>query len=138
MFQALLKSGYRYDSSVHPAIVPGHYYNVRACLEPYYPLKDKKLIEIPLSVFPGLRMPLSWVWMRNIGTWLTAYGVSRNLKKRDAALYFHTWEFVQVPRVKGIPFYIRRNTGERFLRMFDKFISGFEDCEFGRLEEFVK
>lgn len=137
-FQLLLDSGYTYDSSVHPAIVPGYYYNFKEPLEHYRPLKDKPLLEIPPSVFPGIRMPISWIWMRNLGNWIARYGVRANIKKRDVILYFHTWEFVEMPKVKGVPFYISRNTGSSFLQRLDKFIKEFKDIEFGKLEEAAK
>ena len=132
VLDTLKKLNYRYDSSVHPAIVPGYYYNWDCKLEPYY-YKNNKLLEIPISVIPIVRMPISWLWMRNLGNWITNIGVNLN-KKRDVIIYFHTWEFSKIPRVKGIPFYIEKNTGGAFLNKMDKFLNKFKNhFEFDKL-----
>lgn len=132
------KNGFSYDSSLHPAIVPGYYYNFRHSLDTHYSGKNREILEIPISVIPYIRMPISWIWMRNLGNWVARYGVRANIKSRDVVLYFHTWEFVDIPNVKGVPFYVNRNTGNTFLQRLDRFIKEFKELEFGKLEEVAK
>lgn len=123
--------GYQYDSSIHPGIVPGHYYNWKYPLSPYFFNKHNPsqktgegILEIPISVIPLIRFPISWWWMRNIGNWVTHLGAKINFKNnRDVVLYFHTWEYADLPHIKGLPFHLVRGCGNKFLEKLDKFIN---------------
>lgn len=131
----LSELGYQYDSSIHPAIVPGHYYNWKYPLKPYFPSRDdltrqdkRRLLEIPISVIPLIRLPISWWWMRNIGLWLTRFGTNINLlQNRNVILYFHAWEFVKLPHIKGLPLPLIKHCGDEFLDKLEKFISLYMD-----------
>ena len=156
--ESLAQQGYRYDSSAHPAIVPGRYMDFRTPRSPYIaefpgravaesesetetpPASGRPeeppggaaagarwLAVFPVSVIPGLRMPISWWWMRNIGLWLTLLGAWLNLKGgRNVILYFHPWEFVDTPRVAGVPRSINRGPAAKHLRKLEKFIAHFQ------------
>ena len=138
--------GFRYDSSVHPAIVPGHYWNWNALLNPYTPHRNNifkkgcsSIKEIPVSVIPLIRFPISWWWMRNMGNWLTTAGAKINLcQDRSVILYFHAWEFTNLPKIEKIPFHMTRNTGDVFLNKVESFIKLFKKRRFGRMEAVVK
>ena len=116
-----------YDSSIHPAFLPGKYIDYHNPLVPHIiKKKHKYLLEIPCSVFPILRIPISWWWMRNIGLWLTLYGTTSNLKRRNnVVLYFHPWEFTEI-RERTVPLHITRYTGKKILRDLEKFIHYFQ------------
>ena len=122
--------GFQYDSSVHPAIVPGAYYNTKYPLNPYFPDKEnihlsgeRKILEIPITVIPWIRFPISWWWMRNIGLWITKMGTKWNIKKRHVILYFHPWEFVKIDPIQKVPNHIIHKTGEQFLSQLSEFIN---------------
>ncbi len=101
--------------------------------------KINKILEIPISVFPVVKVSMSWLWMRNLGLWWTRLGSQMNLKQnKNVILFFHPWEFVDLPRIKGLPFYITKNTGDRFLRKLDLFIKACKDVEFGKLIDSAK
>lgn len=125
--------GYSYDSSVHPAIVPGRYYNYKLPLDPYFlrvngvgKQSQKLLLELPIAVIPIIRFPISWWWMRNIGAWLTVSGTKINLmQKRDVILYFHPWEFADLPFINGLPRHYTHKCGTPFLQMIREFIKTF-------------
>lgn len=128
----LVDLGYKYDSSIHPAIVPGRYYNFKSSLCPFFPLlqqnvsveQKKSLLEIPISVIPILRFPISWWWMRNIGNWIAHIGTNINLlQNRDSILYFHTWEYTSLPCIKGLPRHLTRFCGHSFLKKLENFIN---------------
>jgi peptidoglycan/xylan/chitin deacetylase (PgdA/CDA1 family) len=115
----LQKLKFSYDSSIHPAIVPGYYYNINKKI---YPYKKNKLTIIPISVIPVIRMPISWIWCRNLGFWLI--NIVKNINKRKnrpLVIYFHTWEFTNI-KIKEIGYLIKRNTGNKFLQRLDNFI----------------
>lgn len=134
--------GFRYDSSVHPAIIPGHYWNWRSMLKAYNPDKNdlfsegsSSVLEIPVSVMPIIRFPLSWWWMRNLGNWLTAAGAKINLSRdRSVILYFHAWEFAGLPKIESMPFHMTRNTGDIFLNKIERFIKMFKKSRFDRID----
>lgn len=111
----LLDHGFHYDSSIFPARTP--LYGVpQAPLEPYYlnatDLQDsipnsanKRLLEIPMSVFPLLGLRIGFTG----GLYLRAlpYGVIRwlmmatNRARRAAVMYIHPWEtYAATPRCK--------------------------------------
>ena len=138
LLEVLESLDYGYDSSVHPAVVPGHYCNIMERLDPYYAGKNRKILEIPVSVIPLMRFPISWLWMRNLGNWISVAGTKANIKKRDVVLYFHPWEFTELPRIKGLPFYITKGTGAKFLKNLNSFIIRFKKYEFAELKSLVK
>ncbi|MFH1642951.1 MAG: polysaccharide deacetylase family protein [Nanoarchaeota archaeon] len=120
-----------YDSSVHPAIVPGYYYNF---FKNTKIRKKKGLYEIPVSVIPLIRYPISWIWMRILGNWITNAGTRLNLmQNRPVILYFHSWEFTKLPKIKNVPAYVIKNSGEIFLSQLDNFINDFKDYRFCKL-----
>ena len=137
----LIEEGYLYDSSSHPAFVPTKYLNFQDSLYPSLYKNEKFLAILPVSVIPMIRFPISWWWMRNLGVWLTILGAEINLKMgRDVVLYFHPWEFVKLPKIKGVPSSINKNTGDKSLGMMEKFITHFQrkGYEFTTLSSIVK
>jgi len=139
----VMQHGYVYDSSVHPSVVPGHYIDYRSPLDPFVRRSrdgSNSIIEIPIAVFPVVRFPISWWWMRNLGVWLTKLGTSLNLKQNmNVNLYFHPWEFTKLPNLKGVPFHISRNTGTKNLVKLINLIDYFQKkgCKFDTLESLI-
>lgn len=140
----LFKLGYQYDSSIHPAIVPNHYYNFNYPISPYF-IKRSELekgtsgiiLEIPMSVIPIIRFPISWWWMRNISESLTYFGTDINLHRgRDVVLYFHAWEFENLPRFKEVPLHLTKKCGDEFLKIISRFINSYsQKTAFGMLKD---
>ena len=117
--------GYEYDSSFHPTLFNSSFY-------------QSQIKEIPISTFSIFKLPMSWRWFRNFGVkWIT-FATKNILKRKDIILVFHTWEFVDLPYIKGIPLSIIRNTGDNFLKQLEKFIINFSNIKFGRLKEYGK
>ncbi len=119
---ALLKSsGFVYDSSVVPSIhIPGWYGVPKAPHIPY-PIgqtleatdENSKFLEFPLSVHPLLKIPgLGGYYFRNLGLRYTKYLLYSCLRQFGYAIfYLHPWELSEVPKIPGMPFYMRRRTG---------------------------
>ena len=138
----LMEQGYLYDASVHPAFVPGRYIDFRTPRSPFLVEKQEKSLAVfPVSVIPFIRFPISWWWMRNIGVWLAILGTWMNLKRgRDVILYFHPWEFVELPEVSGIPKSITKGSGSRFLDKIEILIDHFQrrGYEYTTMESLLK
>jgi peptidoglycan/xylan/chitin deacetylase (PgdA/CDA1 family) len=112
LYDVLSELSFAYDSSVHPALIPGRLTEV---FKRHGIHRVGGIVEVPSSTVFGL--PISWWWMRNIGLWYTKLGCEAALMLHGyALLYFHAWEFTDVPHVKGVPEHMTRGTGAQFLR----------------------
>jgi peptidoglycan/xylan/chitin deacetylase (PgdA/CDA1 family) len=118
LFEKLDKAGYRYDSSVIPARrIPGWYggeHNVTApCSATKFNSDVQSLAELPVSVMPSLRLPLSGAWTRLLGQKYTQAGMRTTARQeRVPVLYYHPWELVDLPHIKGIPKRVTWRTGK--------------------------
>jgi peptidoglycan/xylan/chitin deacetylase (PgdA/CDA1 family) len=127
---ALATLHYVYDSSVVPAFVPRYYGNVSAPMKPYRPcfqsLERKgrcRILELPVSVNPIVRLPLSAAWMRNLGSSWVRAGINLNFSLGNPILfYIHPRDVVDMPRREGVPWHVYRNTGDRAIKMLDEII----------------
>lgn len=134
-FQLLKECGYRYDSSVHPVLHP---YQPFAVFQPKSPFLKEGILEIPIATLGGL--PVSWVWMRNAGSWLPRLSVTYNhWLGREPVLYVHSWDFEPLPSVPGVPRYVTRRTGQAFLDIIDRFVKGSQakGASFGRMDHWT-
>lgn len=113
-YKVLKKAGFLYSSSLHPTYVPGRYNHVRS---PRSPFCEEGVLEIPVSVAPGLRLPVSWVWFRQLG--VTYAKVITSLMRDYLCIYFHPWEFV--PLQGGLVH--TRNTGKPMERALERFLN---------------
>lgn len=66
-FPILADEGFEFDSSVFPSYRPGVYNNLDTPLEPYVPEGVPDLLEIPLGVVRGVRIPLSQNYLKLFG-----------------------------------------------------------------------
>lgn len=66
-FPVLVEEGFEFDSSIFPSYRPGVYNNLDTPLEPYTLEGYPELLEIPLGVFRGLRIPLSQNYLKLFG-----------------------------------------------------------------------
>ena len=133
LYRVLSELGLDYDSSVHPAILPGH-------LLGFLGRGDVHLVggvvEVPMSTLFGL--PISWWWMRNIGVWYTRLGCEWGLRlHKYALLYSHPWEFTTLPEVKGLPKHMTSGTGDKALAGLERMLVSFKErgCSFATVSE---
>lgn len=121
---ALAKAGYRYNSSLNPAFVPGRYMHLST---PRTRFEQNGLLQIPASVTPWIRFPLFWLSLHVLPEWLYRTFVKRTLRHDGFFMtYFHPWEFsslseraaeLKVPRV------IRCNLGRPMVGRLDRLIA---------------
>lgn len=122
--------GYTYDSSVIPTAVPGYYGSPMAPLKPYHPSGSSienrgsyKVLEIPVSVNPIFRVPLSGAWMRNLGSLSVEFGIKMNfILGNPVVFYVHPRDVISLPKVEGVPWHLYRNVGDSTMRMLDNLI----------------
>ncbi|MFP4530194.1 MAG: polysaccharide deacetylase family protein [Halodesulfurarchaeum sp.] len=117
-FEALEAAGYDYDSSVVASrSIPGWYGGEYELTRPapataVQANAPESIGELPVSVMPGLRLPLTGTWLRFFGPRYTIYGMKR-LADRGIApvLYVHPWELVDLPALDGVPGRVYWHTG---------------------------
>ncbi|MBQ3441022.1 polysaccharide deacetylase family protein [Candidatus Saccharibacteria bacterium] len=137
-YKKLSEAGYLYDSSVNPAWVPGRY-NHRDV--PRKMFVREGVVEVPVSVATGLRVPLFWLTLHLSPMMVYMAGVKESLKKTGYfATYFHPWEFSDLLRGYGaVPSYIKINSGEKMVGRLEKVILKLKkgQCEFVTYEEHI-
>ncbi len=122
VLKVLSDEGFLYDSSMVPSHnIPGWYGDPHAPREPHIHTvdNDRSIMEFPISVSPGLRLPGAGGWfLRNASFLWTYYVIIAQLKSIGYAnIYFHNWEVsLNNPKHAGIPFHVFRNTGTSMMR----------------------
>ena len=125
--------GYRYNSSLNPAFIPGRYMHLT---EPRTWFMKYGVMQIPASVTPWLRFPLFWLSLHNLPQWLYHWLTRRTLSHDGYFVtYFHPWEFYELkehPELK-MPFIIRNHSGQQMMERLDSLIKMLK----GRGHEFI-
>ena len=125
-FRVLSENGYLYDSSMIPTFIPGYYGYLQQNFKPYWvPAdfsheKDNCLLELPVSVNPLLRIPMSAAWMRNLGANWVKLGLRLNFcLNYPVVFYVHPRDVLSLPPLRGVPSHIYRNVGNSTLNILD-------------------
>ena len=130
---AIRRMGYRYNSSLNPAFIPGRYMHLTT---PRTWFMQDGVMQIPASVTPWFRIPLFWLSLHNFPEWLY-YAFVRRVLSHDGyfVTYFHPWEFYELkehPELK-MPFIIKNHSGMQMKQRLDRFIKMLK----ARGEEFI-
>ena len=137
-YEELSKCGYLYDSSVNPAFIPGRYNHFDVLRRPFM---RKGVVEVPTSVATGMRVPLFWLALHlfPLSLYLTLCRVSLR-ETGYLATYFHPWEFSEIRGYSEVPFYIKRNSGEKLVRRLEKVVRALaaDGYEFMTYREYVE
>ncbi len=116
------KAGYRYNSSLNPAFIPGRYMHLTA---PRIWFMKGGVMQIPASVTPWVRFPLFWLALHNLPESLYHMLVRRTLNHDGYFVtYFHPWEFYDLkehPEFK-MPFIIKNHSGRQMMQRLDSLI----------------
>ena len=124
----MAKSGYKYDSSVNPAFVPGRYNNSRVSKKPFI---KEGIYEIPVSVATGMRIPMFWLALHLFPKKMYYSLAKKVLKKNEYfTTYFHPWEFAELSRFKVVPWYIKKNSGDKLINRLGGLIDELKGKEY--------
>lgn len=137
LVEILSDINFKYDSSLHPCYIPGHYNNISKPIKIFKPLKNREIIEIPAAV-SRFRLPISWLFIRLLGV-NRAIAACKSLLKKNIVpvIYLHSWEFIKMES-KFVPFYYNFRTGNPFVKNVEKLICEFKNAPFVTLEDLVK
>lgn len=137
-YEELKRCGYKYDSSVNPAYIPGRYNNSKM---PRRPFVKNGIAEIPVSVATSVRVPMFWLAL-HIFPKRVYYGLAKMALKRDGyfATYFHPWEFAELAEYSAVPGYIKYNSGIKMAGRLEGLIREMQKngAEFATYDEFAK
>jgi peptidoglycan/xylan/chitin deacetylase (PgdA/CDA1 family) len=137
VLDVLKKEGFSYDSSVFPSFIYPHP-SIKKLKNEFrvweikgQPYNVDGVLEIPITVFP------SYIGLPITGTTIRIYGklIARLLRfytKEYFVFNLHPFEFIEVPKVNGAPFWFRRNTGKGFISNLENIITVLKrlDAEF--------
>jgi len=138
VYRALVEEGYEYSSSVMPPLpIPGFYSNEYTFFELTSVTTQRgELIEVPLSVHPLVRFPLSGAWMRLLGRRYTLQGMRSALHTgRNIVTYSHPWEFESLWD-SPLPFRNRVRTGSWLTETYEGILE--LDAEFCTVGELIE
>lgn len=120
--EAILQAGYTIDSSENPIWLPGRYNNLLKPRTPYRKGPGGALLEVPVSASPGLRVPLFWLAMKNLPTWMVRHASQRCLQHDQLLnVFWHPWEFIGLEK-SGLPTYMRKVDGEAMCDLFAQYV----------------
>lgn len=128
----LKQMGYKYDSSLHPTFIPCRYNNLLKPRKWFY--VSENFLEIPISVIPILRLPMSWIWFRNLGLRYVKFFTDLVLNTDGyMVFYVHSWEFCKLPSY--LPFYYSRRSEimETLIQDYLEFVDN--KAQFKKMEE---
>ena len=138
---ALAAAGYRYNSSLNPAFVPGRYMHLTT---PRTIFTKDGLVQIPASVTPHVRFPLFWLALHLLPEALY-HRLARQVLAHDGyfVTYFHPWEFSSLSERAAelrVPRLVRRNLGKPMIGRLDRLIAALRgpDVEFTTLAELTE
>lgn len=127
----LSEIGYVYDSSVVPSVgIPGWWNNYGASLCPYpVNVGEREFWEVPIAVFPYLRLPVSGWFLRNFGVTYVKTAIKWFLRRGiPAILYIHPFDVNHnVMKLRGIHFHATRRCGDYTLKAIKNLLETF-DC----------
>jgi peptidoglycan/xylan/chitin deacetylase (PgdA/CDA1 family) len=127
----LSEIGYIYDSSVSPTLrIPGWWSYSGAPLFPHrVNVGEGEFFEVPVSVFPYFRLPISGWFLRNFGVLYAKMAIKWFLHRgMPVIIYVHPFDVdSNVPRLRGVGFHVTRRCGEYTLRAMRNLIETF-DC----------
>jgi peptidoglycan/xylan/chitin deacetylase (PgdA/CDA1 family) len=137
--RAIQEAGYVYNSSLNPVYLPGRYNNF---FKPRTKFVTDKLIQLPASASPLMRIPLFWLSFHNFPLWLYKALCSRTIN-RDGYVntYFHPWEFTDLKKPSyGLPRFVRINSGEEMTLRFENLLSWMhgKGYSFSTIKDFLR
>ena len=136
-YRELARCGYKYDSSVNPALIPGRYNHLKVSRVPFM---REDIMEVPTSVATLVRVPLFWLALHLFPINMYIRMAKMSLKKTGYfATYFHPWEFAELGRFKSVPGYIKKNSGRKLIKRLERVIEELKkESEFVSYSEFVE
>ena len=120
--KAITDAGYLYNSSLNPVYLPGRYNNF---FKPRTVFHKGRLVQIPASATPIIRLPLFWLSFHNLPQSLYRLACRYTINTDQYLnIYFHPWEFIDLTQSKfGLPKFVSRNSGTLMITRFNSWIA---------------
>jgi hypothetical protein len=121
---AIAAAGYTCNASFNPIWLPGRYNHFGEPRLPHWAAgsNETRVLNLPASCSPLLRVPLFWLALKNFPMWLIR-SASRRVIDQDRVLctYIHPWEFSSLAGFT-MPWTARRIDGDRMLARMQEYI----------------
>lgn len=115
----LSELGFAYSSSTHPTFIS---FRGRHLFKKTKPHRIGDIIEVPVSVMPFLRLPISWIAFKNTPKLYHRFFAKTNFIFSDyLMIVFHPWEFADLKEIK-MPSYLKTPHGDEMLKSLEEFI----------------
>jgi hypothetical protein len=125
----LSKIGYVYDSSAVPSVkIPGWWSYHNASLGPHgVSVAEGEFFEVPISVFPYLRLPIGGWFLRNFGVTYVKTAIKWFLRREmPTVIYIHPFDVdPNAQRLGGVHFHATRHCGEYTLKAIKSILKTF-------------
>jgi peptidoglycan/xylan/chitin deacetylase (PgdA/CDA1 family) len=139
MISLVSKLGYVYDCSVVPAVrIPGWWSDYGASLKPHRVDAERGFFEVPIAVFPYLRLPISGWFLRNFGLNYVKTAIKWFLHRGlPVVIYVHPFDVdPYVQKLGGVRFHVTRHCGEYTLEAIRNLLEVF-DCPKMRVRDIL-
>jgi hypothetical protein len=127
----LSKIGYVYDSSAVPSVrIPGWWGYRNASLGPHrVSVAEGEFFEVPISVFPYLRLPIGGWFLRNLGVTYVKMAIKWFLRRgMPVIVYVHPFDVdLDAQKLGGASFHATWRCGEYTLKAIKNLLETF-DC----------
>ena len=131
----LALAGYKYNSSINPTWLPSRYNHLN---KPRTIFKTPDIVNIPASVSPNFRIPLFWLFFKNVPFTFVKKLSSQTINKDGYLnLYFHPWEFADI-RKFHLPRWMKNPCDIALCRKMDSYINFLKGKgEFSTIANFI-
>lgn len=140
--EAVSAAGYVYNASENPVWLPGRYNNfMKPRRARVVGTRRGKLVQIPASATPLVRMPLFWLAFKNLPEWTVRLGTRWALRADGQVnTYFHPWEFTELGGFE-VPRMVKKVDGKRLGARLARYIAWLKEraemATYNRLAERV-
>jgi hypothetical protein len=131
--EALVSAGIKYDSSLIPSFRLGMYNNLGSPLGPHFH-PELPVLELPISVIPGLRIPIAASYIRLLGFPLYRILLALFGMPSPVVYLVHLVDLIPVDMRKHIPSllrYIHARGDGKGLEVFEETVGYFEAAGYG-------
>lgn len=125
----LSREEFKYDSSIYPTILLGRYNNLKYPAHPFY-FSEYRLMELPFSVIPKIRLPLAMGYLQPFGLDVSRKIINIFGLPNLIVFDFHMWNLYKPSETNKLPLkwkVLLANNLDNGMKMFQNLIKVFDE-----------